>query len=106
MPEVAESTVSKSEGKPSPWGEGARHGRLGLGKVLFYGPHPPSATAPLTRRARVYCLIMDSATLPCGRAQNDSIAGGIQVSDGTEGSPHSCSCGAVSTHLALPVCAQ
>jgi len=46
MPEVAESTVSKSEGKPSPWGEGARHGRLGLGKVLFYGPHPPSATVP------------------------------------------------------------
>jgi len=23
LPEVAESTVSKSEGKPSPWGEGA-----------------------------------------------------------------------------------
>ena len=26
LPEVAESTVSKSEGKPSPWGEGARQG--------------------------------------------------------------------------------
>jgi len=26
MHEVAESTVSKSEGKPSPWGEGARQG--------------------------------------------------------------------------------
>tara|TARA_B100002019_G_scaffold208292_1_gene180984 strand:+ start:455 stop:568 length:114 start_codon:yes stop_codon:yes gene_type:complete len=24
LPEVAESTVSKSEEKPSPWGEGAR----------------------------------------------------------------------------------
>ena len=26
LPEVAESTFSKSEGKPSPWGEGARQG--------------------------------------------------------------------------------
>ena len=26
LPGVAESTVSKSEGKPSPWGEGARQG--------------------------------------------------------------------------------
>jgi len=26
MHEVAESTISKSEGKPSPWGEGARQG--------------------------------------------------------------------------------
>ena len=26
LPGVAESTFSKSEGKPSPWGEGARKG--------------------------------------------------------------------------------
>ena len=26
LPEVTESSVSKSEGKPSPWGEGARQG--------------------------------------------------------------------------------
>jgi len=26
LPGVAESTVSKSEEKPSPWGEGAREG--------------------------------------------------------------------------------
>ena len=26
LPEVAESTVSKSKGKPSPWGEGAPQG--------------------------------------------------------------------------------
>ena len=27
LPRVAESTISISEGKPSPWGEGARKGR-------------------------------------------------------------------------------
>ena len=34
MPEVAESTVSKSEGKPSPWGEGARQGVWGYEKCF------------------------------------------------------------------------
>ena len=68
MPEVAESTVSKSEGKPSPWGEGARHGRLGLGKVLFYGPHPPSATVPPLPEGEGYSLddgFCDSAVRLC-----------------------------------------
>jgi hypothetical protein len=47
LPGVAESTVSKSEGKPSPWREGARvRADEGWGKVLFPGPHPPSATVP------------------------------------------------------------
>jgi len=47
MHEVAESTVSKSEGKPSPWGEGARvSADEGWGKVLYPGPHPPPATVP------------------------------------------------------------
>ena len=65
--------------------------------------------------------MMDSATPPCGCAQNDGIAGfglkflqvmaskelvGIQVSNGNEGSLQSCSCGADSTHLTLPVCEQ
>ena len=47
LPGVAESTISKSEGKPSPWREGARvRADEGWGKVLFPGPHPPSATVP------------------------------------------------------------
>ena len=37
MPEVAESTVSKYEGKPSPWGEGAPQADEGWGKVPFPG---------------------------------------------------------------------
>ena len=37
--------------------------------------------SPLSRRDRVILSMMDSATPPCGCAQNDSIAGGIQVSD-------------------------
>jgi len=32
LPEVAESTVFSSEGKPSSWGEGARLYDLALGK--------------------------------------------------------------------------
>ena len=62
--------------------------------------------SPLSRRDRVILSMMDSATPPCGCAQNDSIAGGIQVSDWNEGSPHSCYCGADFTHLTFPVCEQ
>ena len=36
--------------------------------------------SPLSRRAGVILWMMDSATPPCGFAQNDGIAGGIQVS--------------------------
>ena len=36
--------------------------------------------SPLSRRARVILWMMDSATPPCGFAQNDGIAGDIQVS--------------------------
>ena len=61
---------------------------------------------PPSRRARVILWMMDSATPPCGCAQNDGIAGGIQVSDGNEGSLHSCSYGADFTHLTLAVCEQ
>ena len=43
MPEVAESTVSKSEGKPAPWGEGARvTADEGWRKGHSPGPHPTS----------------------------------------------------------------
>ena len=77
----------------------------GWGEVLFHGPHPPSETAP-SRRKRVILEMMDSATPPCGCAQNDGIAGSIQVSDGIEGSLHSCSYGADFTHLTLAVCEQ
>ena len=50
--------------------------------------------------------MIDSATPPCGCAQNDGIAGSIQVSDGIEGSLHSCSYGADFTHLTFPICEQ
>ena len=62
--------------------------------------------SPLSRRDRVILSMMDSATPPCGCAQNDGIAGSIQVSDGIEGSLHSCSYGADFTHLTLAVCEQ
>jgi len=54
LPGVAESTVSKSEGKPSPWGEGA-HVRAdeGVRKVLFPNPHRLSSIVALSRRTRV-----------------------------------------------------
>ena len=48
---------------------------------------------------------MDSATPPSGGAQNDSMVGGVQVSYRNEGWVQSCSCGADSSQLPLPVCA-
>ena len=35
LPEVAESTVFSSEGKPSSWGEGTRQYDLAVGKFKF-----------------------------------------------------------------------
>ena len=65
LPGVAESTVSKSEGKPSPWGEGARKGGWG---ILKRGSSPNLnqrlRRTPLSRRTRVIPGIMDSATSP------------------------------------------
>ena len=69
------------------------------------GPHPPSKQATLSWTARVHGLIMDSATPPYGCAQNDSIAWGIQESNGDDGSVQSCSSAADSSHLTLPACA-
>ncbi len=76
----------------------------GGGEVLFHGPHPPSETAP-SRRKRVILEMMDSATPPCGCAQNDGMVGDVQGSFRNEGRVRSCSCGADSSELPLPVCA-
>ena len=44
---------------------------------------------------------IDSATPPSGFAQNDSIAGGVEISYRNEWMIHSCICGANSTQLGL-----
>ena len=52
LPEVAESTASKSEGKPSLWeggtrvrtDEGGQKRNLPYPSLTFHDPHPPSAT--------------------------------------------------------------
>ena len=62
--------------------------------------------SPLSRRVGVILWMMDSATPPCGFAQNDGIAGDIQVSYRNEGSLQSFTCEAVSTHLTLTVCEE
>ena len=48
---------------------------------------------------------MDSASPPNGGAQNDSMVGDVQGSFRNEGRVQSCSCGADSSELPLPVCA-
>ena len=65
LPGVAESTVFISEGKPFPWGEFVRQGGWGMAKK------GSSTTlthrlwrSPLSRRTRVLCWMMDSATSP------------------------------------------
>ena len=44
---------------------------------------------------------IDSATLPLGFAQNDSIARGVENSNGNERRIQSCTCGGNSNHLDL-----
>jgi len=56
LPGVAESTVSLSEGKPSPWVKVPARADEGLGKVPFPGPHPPSATIPPLQEGEGYFL--------------------------------------------------
>ena len=106
LPEVAESTVSKCEGKPSPWEKVPVRADKGWGKCSSQALTHRLRRSPLSRRDRVILSMMDSATPPCGCAQNDRIAGSIQVSDGIEGSLHSCSYGADFTHLTFPICEQ
>ena len=48
---------------------------------------------------------MDSATPPSGGAQNDSMVGDVQGTFRNKGRVQSCSCGADSSQLPLPVCA-
>ena len=102
MPEVAESTVSKIGGKPSP-GRRCPSGRMsGEGKCSSLALTHSLRRAP-SRRERVILWMIDSATPRCGFAQHDSIAGGIQVSAWSKGSPHYCTCGADFSDQKLPV---
>ncbi|MEC9172863.1 MAG: hypothetical protein VYC97_09720 [SAR324 cluster bacterium] len=61
--------------------------------------------SPLSRRDRVILSMMDSATPPCGCAQNDGMVGDVQGSFRNEGRVRSCSRGADSSELPLLVCA-
>jgi len=47
----------------------------GWGKVLFPALTNRLRRSPLSRKARVNCSIMDSATSPFGSAQNDRVGG-------------------------------
>ena len=46
LPGVAESTFSKSEGKPSPWGEGPLQGGKGERESVFVCPSPTVCNGP------------------------------------------------------------
>ena len=52
----------------------------GCEKVLFTGPHPPSATVPPLPEGEGYFLDDGFCDFAFGSAQNDSIAGGVQIS--------------------------
>ena len=56
--------LTKSKDNLLPWEKVPFNLNKILWKVLFPVPHPPSATAHLSRMARVNCSIMDSATSP------------------------------------------
>jgi len=56
LPGVAESTVTKNEGKPFPREKVPVRADEGWGKVLFHGPHPPSATVPPLPEGEGYSL--------------------------------------------------
>ena len=66
LPEVAESTVSKSEGKSSPWGEGARiRADEGVAKKeSSQNLTQRLRRSPLFQRTKVIPGMMDSATSP------------------------------------------
>ena len=69
-----------------------------LNVILHEGHSCPKLQNPPLMR-------MDSATPPSGVAQNDSMDGGVQGTFQNEGRIQSCSCGADSSELPLPVCA-
>jgi len=78
LPGVAESTVSKSDRKPSPWEEGA-HVRAdeGWGKVLFPNPHPPYVTVPPLPEGEGCSWDDGFCDFDFGSAQNDSSSGDV-----------------------------
>ena len=63
--------------------------------------HHLRRSPPLTE-GKDYLLDDGFCDFAFGSAQNDNIAGGVQVSYLNEGRVQSCSCGADSTHLMLP----
>jgi len=75
LPGVAESNVSKSEGKPSPREKVPVRADEGWGKVLFPGPHPPSATVPPLPKGEGYFLDDGFCDFAFGSAQNDRVGG-------------------------------
>ena len=70
MPEVAESTVSISEGKFSPSGKDTRQTDEGWEKVLFPGPLPTSATVPPLPESESYYFDSGFCNFAFGFAQN------------------------------------
>ena len=76
LPGVAESTASKSQGKPSPWGEGAQSGRMRAGeKGLFPEPYLASKKDATVLEGAGYSWDDGFCDFAFGSAQNDSIGG-------------------------------
>jgi len=102
LPGVAESTVSKSDnllpGEKVPVSERMRSGGKCSSQALT---HHLRRSPPLTE-GKDYLLDDGFCDFAFGSAQNDNIAGGVQVSYLNEGRVQSCSCGADSTRLTLP----
>ena len=76
----------------------------GWGKVLFHGPHPPSAIVPPLSEGEGYSLDDRFCDSAFGSAQNDSIGGDVLESNENKGRVQSCACGVDSDLLALPAC--
>ena len=65
------------------------------------GPSPIVCSDLFPNRRGLCFLFLDSATSPFGFAQNDSIAGGFEISNANERRIQCFSCGANSTQLGL-----
>ena len=70
-------------------------------KVFLSGLHPPSTTVPPLPEGKGYLLDDGFCDFAFGSAQNDSIAGVVQVSYLNEGRVQSCSWEADSTDLTI-----